>query len=347
MFEYSFVSFAIGASFFASFFAIKIIVPVAFKVGLVDTPDKRKQHIGEVPLIGGIAIFIGMLTSTSLIYSVDASLDLYIISSAFIVFIGVLDDYKGLSVRLRLVAQVLASSIMVYGAKVYIVDFGNILSLGNIQLYWLGYPFTIVAAIAAMNAFNMSDGIDGLVGVLSLSALGAISFLLLSGNNNLFLLPLLLGFSTVPYLFFNLGIAGGKAKKIFMGDAGSMFVGMSVAWLLVAGSQGDSPAFRPVVALWIIAIPLMDMISLTVRRARSGKSPFTAGRDHLHHLFMDAGLCQKKTLITIASLAILTMGAGLVMEILKVSESIMFFSFILMLVAYFRLTGILRRFGRP
>jgi UDP-GlcNAc:undecaprenyl-phosphate GlcNAc-1-phosphate transferase len=235
---------------------------------------------------------------------------------------------------------------MVYGAKVYIADFGDIFSLGTIHLSWLGYPFTIIAAIAAMNAFNMSDGIDGLVGVLSLTALAAISFLLLSGNSTLFLLPLLLGFSTIPYLFFNLGIAGGKAKKIFMGDAGSMFVGMSVAWLLVAGSQGESPAFRPIVALWIIAIPLMDMISLTVRRARSGKSPFAAGRDHLHHLFMDAGLCQKKTLIAITGLAILTIGAGLIMELSKVSESIMFFSFVLMLVAYFRLTGILRDFGQ-
>jgi UDP-GlcNAc:undecaprenyl-phosphate GlcNAc-1-phosphate transferase len=94
MFEYSFVSFAAVASFVASLIAINIIIPVAYKVGLVDTPDKRKQHVGEVPLIGGIAIFIGVLTSTGFLYNTDASLDLYIISSAFIVFIGALDDIK-------------------------------------------------------------------------------------------------------------------------------------------------------------------------------------------------------------------------------------------------------------
>lgn len=339
MLEYIFVGSAATISFFATLFSIKIIVPFAHKIGLVDIPDSRKLHTGNVPLIGGIAIFIGMLTSTTLIYNSSPTLNLYIISSALIVFIGVLDDYKELAVSFRLIAQTLVSCIMVYGAQIYIGDFGNILGLGDISLLWFGFPFTILAVIAAINAFNMSDGIDGLVGVLSLWAFLALAFLMLVGESDLFFLPLLLAFSTIPYLFFNLGMAGGNAKKIFMGDAGSMFVGLSIVWLLVSGSQGENSTFRPVVALWIIAVPLVDMISLTIRRIQRGRSPFKADRDHLHHLLMQEGFGAKQTLYIISVFAGLSVSAGVLMELFAVSETLMFALFVCMFTIYFLLTN--------
>ena len=97
---------ALTTAMLTSLVAIKIISPLALRIGLVDIPSARKRHVGEIPLIGGISVFVGVLTSSTLIYSQSIVLNLYLISSALIVFIGTLDDYKELSVEVRLVAQI-------------------------------------------------------------------------------------------------------------------------------------------------------------------------------------------------------------------------------------------------
>lgn len=336
--EITILGIAIAVSFVVSLCAIKLTVPLAYRIGLVDTPTSRKRHTGDVPLIGGIAVFLGMLTSTTVIYQNNPALNLYIISSALIVFIGVLDDYKELTVGFRLVAQTLVSCIMVYGAGIYLANLGDIWGFGGLELSFFGYPITILAVIAAINAFNMTDGIDGLVGVLSLVAFAALAVLMSGSLSQLNYLPIIMAFATFPYLAFNLGFAGGSRKKIFMGDAGSMFVGLSIVWLLVSGSQGETPSFRPVMALWIIAVPLLDMLSLTIRRIQRKHSPFKADRDHIHHLLMAAGLTPKQTLLVISLGAVATVSSGVVMELKGVSEVTMFWSFVFLFIVYHQIT---------
>lgn len=327
-------------AFLASLLAIKVIAPVAYRIGLVDIPSARKKHIGEVPLIGGIAVFIGVLTSSTLIYPQSITLNLYLISSALIVFIGALDDYKELSVEVRIVAQVLVSTIVVYGAGVHLASFGNITGLGEFSLGWFGYPLTVLAIIACINAFNMTDGIDGLAGFLSLNAFFSLSLLMLVGGSSFSLLPLLIAFSTLPYLAFNLGIAGGSTKKIFMGDAGSMFVGLSVVWILLIGSQGESTAFRPVTALWLIAIPFCDMCAITIRRISHGHSPFKADRQHLHHILLKMGYSPSKSLFIILCVAVTCSIFGVTGEFFAVPEVAMFLAFILFFVIYYGLLAL-------
>lgn len=333
---------AVITSFVASFSAIKLIKPFANKIGLVDTPNGRKRHSGEVPLIGGIAVFMGVLTSCSILYPNGNILNLYLISSALIVFVGVLDDYRELPVSIRLVAQIIVSSIMVYGADVHIVSFGNILGLGELHLGWLGYPITIIAVLAAINAFNMVDGIDGLAGLLSLVSFTSLAILMISNSSTYSYLPLILAFATLPYLAFNLGIVGGQTKKIFMGDAGSMFVGLSVVWLLVLGTQVEEFAFRAVTSLWIIAIPLWDMCAITLRRIAIGRSPFKPDREHLHHIFLRLGYSSTKSLIIILSLSIVFSALGLIGEWLDVPEYFMFTAFIVMFAVYYYILKIIR-----
>lgn len=330
---------ALLVAFMASLLAIKLIKPFAFRVGLVDIPNHRKLHNGEIPLIGGIAVFIGVLTSSAVLYPSSSVLNLYLISSALIVFIGVLDDYKDLTVSFRLVAQILISCIMVYGAGLHIGSFGNLLSLGEVVLGLVGYPITILAVIAAINAFNMSDGIDGLAGYLSLVSFLSLAFLMVSSHNQYSYLPLLLAFSTIPYLLFNLGYAGGQAKKIFMGDAGSMFVGLSIVWLLVIGSQGEHAAFRPVAALWIIAVPFWDMCSLTIRRIRRGRSPFMPDRDHLHHICLNLGMSSQRALLLIGCFATLMATVGIMMEYFRFPEYIMFGLYLAIFAIYHNVLG--------
>lgn len=322
-------------SLLASFLAIKLGKPIAYKIGLVDIPNHRKLHEGEVPLIGGVAVFVGVLTSSIVLYPQGNILNLYLISSALIVFVGVLDDYRDLPVATRLFAQILVSSIMVYGADLHLSSLGNLFLLGQLDMGWLGYPLTVLAVIAAINAFNMSDGIDGLAGSLSVVSFVSLAVLMLLSNSEFSLLPILLAFATLPYLAFNLGLVGGKTKKVFMGDAGSMFVGLSVVWLLILGSQSESPSFRPVTALWLIAVPFWDMCAITIKRIVQGRNPFKPDRDHLHHIFLRIGYSAKHSLVAIVSFSTLCAGFGLLGECLILPESLMFALFIGCFMGYY------------
>jgi UDP-GlcNAc:undecaprenyl-phosphate GlcNAc-1-phosphate transferase len=119
-----------------------------------------------------------------------------------------------------------------------------------------------------------------------------------------------------------------------MGDAGSMFVGLSVIWLLTMGTQGEQASFRPVTALWICAIPLMDMLAIVVRRYKNGKSPFKPDRDHLHHILQRAGLSSSQTLIAISSVAVVMSLIGLGGEYFNITEAIMLVIFLVMFCFY-------------
>jgi UDP-GlcNAc:undecaprenyl-phosphate GlcNAc-1-phosphate transferase len=326
-------------AFFFAFIAIKFFNPVAIEIGLVDKPCERKQHSGHIPLIGGISIFIAVLAASLLWLPNTLELRMYLIASAMMVFIGALDDKFDLRVRVRIVGQIIIASLMIYGVGGYISNLGNIFGFGDVTLGVIGIVFTYIAIIVVINAYNMIDGIDGLIGSLSINTFTSIAILfIMSGQTDYLSYPLILATATIPYLMYNLGFFEKffkkESKKIFMGDAGSMFVGLSVIWLLTMGTQGEQASFRPVTALWICAIPLMDMLAIVVRRYKNGKSPFKPDRDHLHHILQRAGLSSKQTLITISATAISMSVAGLAGEYLKVPDVIMLTSFIFVFICY-------------
>lgn len=322
-------------TFCFAFFAIKFFKPVAIEVGLVDKPSARKLHNGNIPLIGGISIFLAVLAASLLWLPNTLELRMYLIASAMMVFIGALDDKFDLRVRVRIVGQIIIASLMIYGVGGYIENLGDLFQLGNINLGSFGIVFTYLSIIVVINAYNMIDGIDGLIGSLSINTFVSIALLfLMSGQSEYLSYPLILATATLPYLMFNLGIFKQDTKKIFMGDAGSMFVGLSVIWLLTMGTQGEQASFRPVTALWICAIPLMDMLAIVVRRYKNGKSPFKPDRDHLHHLLQRAGLSAKQTLIVISIAATFMSSIGLAGEYFNVNESILLLGFLIMFICY-------------
>ncbi|MEW6983262.1 UDP-N-acetylglucosamine--undecaprenyl-phosphate N-acetylglucosaminephosphotransferase [Colwelliaceae bacterium 6471] len=329
---------ALIVAFLASVLTIKVLLPLAPHIGLVDVPNERKKHDGAIPLIGGISIFTGVLIASSLFVAQSQLLNLYLISSALLVFIGTMDDIYDLSVAPRMIFQGLVATIMVFGAGVYISDFGNLFSFGNIDIKSYGMIFTMLACITAINAFNMIDGIDGLAGSMSIITILSVAILtVLSKNDGDVLLPLILVVAIIPYLFYNVSTRNPRGKKIFMGDAGSMFMGLTVIWLLALGSQGSTEqhaAFRPVTALWIIAIPLMDMFAIMIRRIKKGDSPFKADNGHLHHICMRLGLSSRQSLWVISALAITLAGFGILGEYLQLAEWVMLILFLLVFVAY-------------
>ncbi|WP_028117854.1 UDP-N-acetylglucosamine--undecaprenyl-phosphate N-acetylglucosaminephosphotransferase [Ferrimonas senticii] len=327
-------SLAIVWTFIASYVAVRIAKPVAYRIGLVDKPNERKHHEGAIPLVGGIAIFIGVMSGIQIFLPDHPLLKLYLLSAAMILLLGVLDDKHDLKVSHRLAVQSMAAGIMIFGGGLYLETLGTILGFFELKLSFIGILVTIIAVIGAINAFNMVDGIDGLAGMLSIATFLGLATLFALAGNPVWAIPVLFVTAICAYLTFNLGWPVRKAKKVFMGDAGSMLIGLTVVWLLVYGSQGDSPAFRPVVALWVIALPLMDMAGIMIRRVRKGQSPFKPDRDHLHHICMRAGLTPRQSLAAISCTGLLFIAIGVAGEYFNAPEWVMFVAFILLFVSY-------------
>lgn len=324
--------------FCASFISLLVFRKVAKRVGLVDKPNERKHHIGQIPLIGGISIYCTLMISLFAFFPITRSLLLYVACSSILIVLGALDDRFDLSFKTRLVVQAgisLAMILIGYKSLHYLgAMFTN--EVFTIPTY-LSYLVTIFAVIGAINAFNMVDGIDGLLGGLAsvtFSALGLMFFL--AGKDHLALFCMLFVCAMLPYIMLNLGLPFGRRFKVFMGDAGSMFIGFTAIWLLIEASQGENVlVIRPVTALWFIALPLMDMVCIMTRRIRKGQSPFKPDREHLHHICQRMGLSSSTSLLVICLLASLMAGVGILSELYNVSESIMFFSFLVIFAIYF------------
>ena len=324
--------------FISSFVILFLMIGVAEKVGLMDKPNHRKLHSVPVPLVGGISIFFSITLGFLFFLPLNEKLILYLVCSAVLLFIGVIDDLKDISFKFRLLIQAGISLAMILIGDHTLHNLGYLMGSETIALSSLvGGGVTIIAVIGAINAFNMVDGIDGLLGGLSsvtFSALGIVFFT--SGNHYLATLCFLIVTATIPYILLNLGIPFGCRFKVFMGDAGSMFIGFSVVWMLIRGTQDPSViAFKPVTALWLIAIPLMDMATIMVRRVRKGQSPFKPDREHLHHICQRIGLSSRLTLVVICSMAILCATFGVIADLNGVSESIMFIAFLILFSVYF------------
>ncbi|WP_053979368.1 undecaprenyl-phosphate alpha-N-acetylglucosaminyl 1-phosphate transferase [Marinagarivorans algicola] len=333
--EYGFA--VLGVAFLVTVAAVKVIRPLAVSVGLVDKPGGRKQHDGAIPLIGGLAMFVGLFLSSYIMLEQPTFVRVFMLGGAMIVFMGAMDDRYDISARFRLVAQLLIAALFVYGLKLGVASFGNLLGLGEIRLGWLGYPFALVAIIAVINAVNMLDGIDGLVGGLGLTSFMGLALLYFgaSGLNTAWLCFALVG-ALMGFLVFNLwGKPSHKRfKKVFMGDAGSMFVGLALAVLLLYGASEQTAAFKPVTALWFVLLPLTDMITLMYRRVKRGKSPLSPDRTHIHHILMRAGFNSRQTLYIMLFVQLVLVCMGMMFNYLPGAEAISFSCCLVFVLAY-------------
>lgn len=306
---------------------LKLLQPVACWLGLVDKPGGRKRHEGLIPLIGGISVFLGVFLTGYLFLDQPTFIRFFMIGGGLMVFLGAIDDRYDISPRFRLVGQVIIASIFVYGLDLHLASFGNLLGLGEVFCGWLGYPLAILSLVGVVNAFNMLDGIDGLIG-----SLGVVSFLSLSylfgaaGHVNLAMLCIVFVGALLSFLVFNIwGKAGSdRLGKVFMGDAGSMLVGLSVGVLLICGAQGESVAFKPVTALWFVLLPMTDMFTIMYRRVRRGKSPVAPDRTHIHHILTRAGFKPRQTLCILIVVQVVLISFGVAIADAPNGEAISF-----------------------
>lgn len=341
-------------TFLGAFLTLLFMRPIAQKIGLVDKPNFRKRHQGAIPLIGGVSLFVGNLCFYLLEWEQMRLPTLYLFSIFVLLVIGMIDDRFDISPFLRAGIQAILAILMIDLGNLYLDHLGQILGPFQLTLGSIGLIITVLATIAAINAFNMIDGIDGLLGGLSSVAFVSIGILLIKDNQlDLAYWSFALIIAILPYFMMNLGIPFGQKFKVFMGDAGSTLIGFTIIWILLLSTQGKGHPMNPVTALWIIAIPLIDMIAIMYRRLRKGKSPFRPDRLHVHHLMMRAGLTSRQAFLLITFAAAICATIGILGEIFYINEWLMFAGFILLFFMYsysitraWRITRWIRRMKR-
>ncbi|NBI13903.1 UDP-N-acetylglucosamine--undecaprenyl-phosphate N-acetylglucosaminephosphotransferase [[Haemophilus] felis] len=341
-------------TFLGASLTLLLMRPVAEKIGLVDKPNYRKRHQGVIPLIGGISLFMGNLCFYLLEWEQMRLPGLYIFSIFVLLVIGIIDDRFDISPFIRAGIQALLAILMIDLGNLYLDHLGQIIGPFQLTLGSIGLIITVLATIAAINAFNMIDGIDGLLGGLSTVAFVSIGILLILDNQwDLAYWSFALIAAIFPYFMLNLGIPFGPKFKVFMGDAGSTLIGFTIIWILLLSTQGKGHPMNPVTALWIIAIPLIDMVTIMYRRIRKGKSPFRPDRLHIHHIMTRAGLSSRQAFLLITFISALCATIGILGEIFYINEWLMFAGFILLFFLYaysivraWRVTRLIKRMKR-
>ncbi len=316
---------------------IYILKPSAIYLGLVDRPDKRKHHQGEIPLVGGLGIFSGFLITSVVLGLIDQSIVAFFVGGLILIVVGVVDDFRELSSTVRFIAQISAASIMIFFGGGVLLDFGALTWDGSLfSLGLFAIPLTIFATVGVINAVNMSDGIDGLSGSLVLMTLAGLVIVTLVEQSYAELqLLLVLIAAVIAFLCFNFRFPWRKKAGVFMGDAGSMFLGFAITWFFIQLTQGSDKVVAPVTVLWFLAIPLFDTVGIMLRRLLKGMSPFAADREHFHHVLLLAGFSVAQSVLIMSGLAGVGVVIGLTGEYLHLPEMLMFALFLLLFGAYF------------
>lgn len=314
---------------------IFLISPIAKRIGLVDRPGGRKKHLGDIPLIGGISIYL-VLVSFAVFTGYFSNDWKWVLGIASIlIVIGLIDDLWDLRPLYKLSAQIIAAILLILSTGEYIQTIAYLPDGVSVNISELGYLITLLAIVGLINAFNMMDGIDGLA---AMQAILSIVFTIASihifgskfsgGNFIILLLGALIGF-----LIANLSLM--PKIKVFLGDTGSMLLGFCVAWILITNTQNfGGEGLPPSMALWIVAVPVTDTLALSVRRMLLRRSPFSPDRKHLHHICLRLGLSPLQSLAIICILSVVSFLIG-VSAYLIFGEIVSIVLFFIMISSYF------------
>ena len=311
------VAFAVTTVFM---FALR---PMANSLDLIDRPGGRKSHVGEVPIIGGMAMFAGMFAGLILVQMPGNIIASLLVASMLLLVIGVLDDILALPAAVRMATQIAVVLIMVYGAGLPLYEIGDPFGFGTISMGPFTLIFTGLVTLTMINAYNLIDGADGLAGTLALIVMLAIAVVGGYGAPST-AIALTVSAAIIGFLVFNFPVTWNRPVRSFMGDAGSTLLGFTIVWVTLGVSQGPEKLISPVVCLWFAAIPIFDCLTCFVRRSISGKSPFTPGRDHFHHTLIRAGLGHRATLGVLTGLQLVYAIAALAGHFGAVPDFVMF-----------------------
>src|SRR6266403_5054257 len=264
----------------------------------------------EIPLIGGIAMFIGILVAAMTTVQTTGLWTL-LVPAALLVVVGVIDDRYNIGVSARLAAQTCAVLVMIISGGLYLRDIGDPFGTGLLRLGILAVPGSVLVALSVINAFNFIDGIDGLAASMALIGLAAAGLATGVSAPAVSVAAVACG-ATLGFLLFNFPAFRNRRLRTFMGAAGSTLLGFVVVWFAHSISQGADRSMSPVAALWFALMPLSDFFSCVVRRVARGKMPLHAGREHFHYMLMRAGLSGRQVLAVLLAFSVLYSAVGLI-----------------------------------
>jgi len=338
------ITLVLSVAFLVTLVLCYVLRPIAQSVGLMDRPGGRKKHARETPLIGGIAIALGIAVAMTMVWSELSGYQAVLLLSLYVLVYGVIDDRLDLTPRLRMLLHISAGLLLVYGVGISIQSVALVSNSVSIQLGLLSMPFTVFAVCAAVNAYNMFDGVDGLAGSMSSIPLGMLALSAwVSGATEFATVSLLFLAVIMAFLCVNLRLFKRQAALAFLGDGGSTLLGFVVCWALIVASQGADPIVSPMLALWFSAVPLIDSAVVISRRIVRKRSPFSGGRDHIHHLLIDNGLTVNTTVLMLVMTGVVIASVGWAGHRAGVSDVWLFFAFLLMLPIHYALTLNLER----
>ncbi len=342
-----------AASFALCLLATLALRPLAVVVDLIDRPGGHKRHIGNIPIIGGLAMLLGIVLGMGLLPLSGPPVNALLAAGAILVTVGLIDDRFNLSPWVRLPAQIASALLIIISTGSVVYSIGS--PFGGVEMPLSGaaaYVFTIISIVAGVNAFNMLDGMDGLAGAMALVALTALAALAFAGGlAPIGAIALVVAGAVAAFLLTNIPLPFNRPVRCFMGDSGSTFLGFAVVWLCINVSQGPAPAAKPVTMLWIVAMPLYELVWTIIRRGARGVSPFRSDRSHLHHTLLNADFGILGAFFVFAVLSAALAGIGIMLEEFGVPDS---WSFALLIAAgacvirfFYRAEIVWKFFPRP
>ena len=278
-----------------AFFVVLIAVPVArhaaLRIGFVDEPGGRKTHKDAVPPIGGLVI-VPVFMAQSLLTGVDMALYWPLFAALSLVLVmGAIDDHGHIQAWIKFMIQFVAAFLIVLPGGAQVFQLGNMFGLGMVDLGVMSVPFSVFCVVLLINAINLMDGLDGLAGGKSFVMLGwLMAACALAGEREAFLLIGILEAALLGFLFYNMRHPWRRRAIVFLGDSGSMALGLILAWYVITLSQEPVSALAPVSVAWIVALPVIDACGQFLRRMKEGRHPFDPDRGHFHHHLIAAGL---------------------------------------------------------
>jgi len=269
---------------------------------LIDKPDNRKIHKEPVPVVGGLAIFI-TIYFFSLFYDLTFFQNVILIGSILVLIFGLLDDVFQISAFYRFSGQTIATLFVIFNG-LYIEDIGIYSFSSNYNLGLIGIFLTMFCVLCSTNAINFIDGIDGLSsGIVIIMFLNLLILIFASQTYNDIIM--IYFFILLLFIFFLFNLSFFSIKKIFLGDAGSTTLGFVFGFLLIYYTIPDNRLFHPVLTIWIVALPMFDLLNIILKRFISGKNVTMPDNQHIHHIFLRLNFSNSQILILLLSISIL------------------------------------------
>lgn len=286
-----------------------VVVRIAQRRSVYDNPNERKLQRCPVPLLGGVAVFIGMFVAlivSSFLSDMSAFIPVFV-AMVFMLVVGTLDDVKGLSPYLRFALEILMVALLALSTGISLNDFQGLWGVGGIPI-WLSFPLTIFAVVGIINAINLIDGVDGLSSGFCIMAsiiFGALFYVV--GNVDMVIVALISIGALLPFFFHNVF---GKTSKMFIGDGGTLMMGVVIATYVVSAITTGSKCEKLVeegfgvipFTLSVLSVPVFDTLRVMMLRILRHTSPFYPDKTHLHHLFIELGFSHAGTTVAVLTL---------------------------------------------